>query len=1331
MIKRILLIFAGFIFALPLRPECPNSEFYFSKIEGISQTNVKAIIQDSWGFMWFGTRNKLNRYDGTSITTFDCYDREKKKRNNNICALFEDKNKQLWIGTDNGIYIFNPFKETFSYFNDSTASGIKIADWIADIQTGNDDNIWIVVPNQGLFRYHFPDERLFFYELGDASSPNYGNPQSILIEKNGKIWVGTNGKGVFLYDKSSDSFSQRLGNHHGSTLEGEHIFTMCDYGDEIILGIHEGKLKKLHKLKNILQDFNAPKIHHQIIRYVMRFNDDIWVGTDAGLYILNEVKNKSIHLHKDRLLPFTLSDNRIEKIYQDRENGIWLATNAGGVNYLPQRRINFEQYIPDNNKNSISSNQITRIKEDPLGYIWIGTEDAGVNIFNPETRQFKQLPDSRGVQTAVLDIDIREKEIWIGYFKNGMDIINYPSLSSKHYSEKLLGTNESSVSAIQEDRFGNTWIGNVWGMYCAVQRSLKFESQKEFGLNFIFDIAEDSDGYIWGATMGNGVYMYNPKTKAVRHFLHQENDSLSLSSNSVSSITEDSKGFIWFSTDRGGICRYDKHSETFQSFSVRDGLPDDVSYKILEDKYGNLWFGTNAGLVRFNPESKEIRTFTSNDGLYGEQFNYKSAFAATSGLFYFGGFNGLVVFNPYELQENDFIPPVYITNVSIANKRMGIDDPDSPLTQSIIHTQKITLNHYQSNIAFQFAVLSYSSPNANKYAYKMEGIDSDWITGINNHSASYVKMPPGKYIFKVKGSNNSGIWNEEGTEIEVEILPPWWYSNIAFIAYGIIVCLLILGMIIWLKRKNQKKESERLRVLESEKEKEIYNAKLAFFTEIAHEIRTPLTLISGPLESLLSVNDKDDFIQKNLKTMNKNTTQLLNLVNQLLDFRKINSINKTLSFSLTNISEVIRDVVQQFEPTIKAQKKEIKLYLPEEDLNAQVDRNELYKILNNLLMNAVKYSDKYIEVELIADNDHFRITIKNDGNLIPLEYQEKIFEPFYQYLNEDKNVPGSGIGLSLSRSLTELHGGTLHYKNDMGLNVFVAEFPLEQKNHIAYTDQPDHEYPTSKDDSEYNLFTEKKETILIVEDHPEMLTFISDLLSVYFMIEKASSGKEAFVILKNKPVDLILSDLMMPGMDGIEFCKQLKSNVEFSHIPVVLLTAKNNLSSKIHGLEAGAEAYIEKPFSSAFLVTQLTSILNNRKRERVAFMHKPFLPLQQLNMSKADESLMENVTKIINEYITDDQFNVDLLAELTFMSRSNLHRKIKMITGLPPNEFIRLIRLKKAAELISNGKNRISEISSLVGINSPSYFIKLFQKQFGMTPKEFEQQQSFNKNNNN
>lgn len=1307
-------------------------DYYFTRINGengLSQNNVKSIVQDSWGFMWFGSRNKLNRFDGISIKVFDVTDLIQKKSNNNIAALFEDVHKKLWVGTDKGIFIFDPITENFSFLNQKTKDGIQINDWVSDIRADLDNNVWIVIPNQGLFLYHLTEKRLEHFNLGSNLVPDQGNPECMCIEQNGTIWIGTNGGGVYHYNKSKKTFTQYLGNANRSTLKGQNIYTMCDYGEELVIGIHEGKLVKLHKRKNTLTDVEAPVVNYKIIRNVQFINEKLWVGTQFGLFVVDEKRKTVSHIHEEITNPHSLADNVVEKIYEDKEGGIWLGSYFGGVSYLPNQGMNFERYTPTLEFGTISSKRISALKEGENGNIWVGTEDGGLNILDSSTKTFIQDAKKLGNPTynmKILSILLQGNKALIGYFKNGIDVIKLPGYNKSHLSGTQLGLAEASPYALCEDRYGKIWLGNGWGVFVCDNDNLKFERVKELGWLYVYDILEDSEGNIWVATMGNGVFKFDPVVKNIKHYTFKSDDKNSLSSNSVSSISETTDGGIWFSTDRGGICKYNKDKNNFTSFSISDGLPDDVAYKILEDKYKNLWFGTNKGLVRFNPNTKDIRVFTQNDGLLGNQFNYKSALATKSGKLYFGGYDGLIAFDPYQFKENKYIPPVYITKLSIYNKEPIIGGDNSPLQKSIIHTDKITLNHTQSNISFDFVALSFTAPRSNRYAYKMENLDKDWTYTTENHSVSYSKLPPGNYTFIVKGANNDGLWNDKETKLEIMILPPWWQSKPALFIYFALIVLSLYYFLRWNNQKHERNNLEKQKLFETEKEKELYSAKVEFFTDIAHEIRTPLTLINGPLESLNEMNIQDKDIKKNLHIMEENTNHLLLLINQLLDFRKIDNNKFMLKLKPCNINQILDEINSRFELMSEQRKKKIEIKIPNEIIEAPVDREGLTKILNNLFVNAMKYSNERIIIELsVLQNQFFSIRLSNDGELIPKEESEKIFDPFYQ-LDKNRNMAAStGIGLSLARSIAQLHNGFLYLDTTVSdMNCFVLELPLVQEIQAWINENE----PVTENYIVENveLHTEKGNmpTLLILEDNVEMLSFIADKLRSSFVVEKATNGVEGLKILQEKNVDIIVSDVMMPEMDGYEFCSKVKNNVEYSHIPIVLLTAKNDLESKIQGLTLGADAYIEKPFSFGHLLTQLNTLISNRMREREAFMQKPFLPIQQIGMNKADEEFLEKVVAIITENITDVNFNVEKLSELTYMSRSSLHRKITALSDLTPTDFIRLIRLKKAAEIIQDGKYRVGEVCYLVGINSSSYFIKLFQKQFGMTPKEFSKQGS-------
>lgn len=1326
-IRQILLCL--FILQYMQAAERESFHYYFSHItgeNGLSQSNVKAIIQDSYGFMWFGTKNGLNRYDGTSIRTMDCDDPIARKGDHNISALYEDAERRLWVGTDKGVYLYNPVTEVFTFLDILSDEGLQMSNWVSEIQSDLSGNIWIVIPNQGVFRYK--DKKLYHYYITEKENYNSDNPECICVRKNGEVWVGVNRAGLFLYEAKTDSFRQYITDKDGNSLKGENIYSICEYGDCIVVAVHEGELKKFNISANTLSNVHAPGVHYSLLRDVVCYDDRLlWVGTQAGLFVIDESENKVIHIGEDSMHPYGLSDKAVFVIYKDREEGMWLGTLFGGVNYLPGRKLAFEKYVPLSSPHSLSSKRIRELTEDASGQIWVGTEDGGLNVLDPKTGWVKQIGQEvnrKNNRLNTLAVCANPEEIWCGLFKKGMDIVHLPSHTVTHYSGKELNLEEESVYALCRDRQGQTWLGNAWGLSVAAPGSKHFERVEQLGYFWVYDIFEEKEGSLWIASMGRGVYRYDPSTGSFTHYMNEPGNRVSLSSNSVSGIMQDSKGSIWFSTDRGGICRYNRETDDFTTYSIKDGFPDDVAYTILEDRQGNLWFGTNRGLVKFNPDTKAVRVYTRSDGLLGNQFNYKSALKSTAGKFYFGSIDGLIAFDPEQTVESDFTPPVYITRFSIYDKEIRVNTAHSPLTKSIIVTDKIELSHDQSNLSFDFVALSYAAPEANQYTYRMDPVDKNWIRANSNHTITYSKLPPGKYTLYVQAANDDTVWKQAGTSLDIVILPPWWASRMAYLIYVIIVVCFIGSAFCWYKRKKDRQMKENLKLFEIKKEKELYSAKIEFFTEIAHEVRTPLTLINGPLESILEMDIKDAKITHNLQVMAQNTKRLLELTRQLLDFRKVGASKFLMDFVMVDITRLLTETVSRFEPTILQQKKEVSLHIPEADFRVAIDKEAVTKILSNLLSNALKYSFHAIDVELIRERTSFSIRVTSDGDRIPSELGQRIFEPFYQIHTSENSASGAGIGLPLARSLAELHQGHLVLDTQAALNTFILTLPLHQEKVIYLEDNaPEDEYIRPEEAQEAAADISMKEcTLLLVEDNESMQSFIAEKLQNTFTVETALNGLEALEILKSRSVDLVISDIMMPQMDGMELCRTVKQDMELSHIPFIFLTAKNDLESKINGLKAGAEAYVEKPFSFSYLRTQILSLLNNRRKEREAFSKRPFFPVQNMKMNKADEAFMDKIIGIIHENISDENFNVERLAEILCMSRSSLLRKIKVLSNLSPVDFIKLIRLKKAAELILERKYRIGEICEMVGINSPSYFSKLFLKQFGVTPKDFEKQ---------
>jgi ligand-binding sensor domain-containing protein/signal transduction histidine kinase/DNA-binding response OmpR family regulator len=1305
------------------------AHYYFSHItgeNGLSQSNVKTILQDSYGFMWFGTKNSLNRYDGTSIRILRCEDTARGKGNNNISALFEDGDRKLWVGTDKGVYLYDPVREEFHAMDAATADGEQMTNWVSDIQADRAGNIWIVIPDEGVFRYRAG--RLYRYDVTDRDHYAYEYPECMCVTASGEVWIGTSNAGLCEYDAAADTFRQHLADRHGHTFEGDHIFSICEYGDCIAVAAHEGQLRKYHRATQEISVVDAPEVHYSVLRDVVCFDGELWVGTQAGLFIVNEQEGKVIHLKEDLMHPYSLSDKTVYRIYRDREGGVWLGTVFGGVNYLPSQRLVFEKYLPSTSGCSLSSKRIRELAEDAYGHIWISTDDGGINVLDTKTGHIAPPAYAAGQKEKqnTLAVAVIRQQVWIGTFKQGIDVIPLPSGSRREYPGTALNLEESSVYAMLEDCRGRVWLGTGRGLYVAARGEMHFERVTYCGHEWIFHLMEDREGQVWIATMGNGIYKHDPRDGSYTHYAHHAEDSASLSSNSVSDIMQDSRGRIWFSTDRGGLCLYDGENGRFTAYSVADGLPDDVVYRVLEDRQHYLWFGTNRGLVKFHPDTREIRVYTKSDGLPENQFNYKSALKAGNGKFYFGSIGGLVAFDPEQHGGTDFTPPVYITKMSIYNNEITVHSEDSPLQRSIIHTEHIVLPYNRSNLGFDFVALSYASPSATQYRYKMEGLDREWIMAGSNRNITYSKLPPGNYRFVVQATNRDASWTDARRSLAITILPPWWRSSTAFAVYALLAVCLIACWFCWYEKRQRKRIREVQKLFEIEKEKELYSSKITFFTEIAHEVRTPLTLINGPLENLLEMNIEDRKITRNLQVIAQNTKRLLELTRQLLDFRKVGANKFLPDFVMLNVAGLLRETVDRFEPTIQQKGKTLTLHMPGDDLTAAVDREAFTKILSNLLNNALKYAAHRIEVRLTKESTSFSIGVSSDGSRIPEELAARIFEPFFR-INRSDGTPGAGIGLPLARSLSELHQGRLYLDTRSEVNTFVLTLPLNQEKVIRLEDRTRHNGYIEPEETLQPVSGADRQTVLLVEDSESLSAFMAEKLQESFVVEVAGNGVEALELLKNRRVDIVISDVMMPQMGGFELCRAIKSDMELSHIPFIFLTAKNDLDSKINGLKTGAEAYVEKPFSFNYLYTQIMTLLTNRRKEREAFARRPFFPVHNMHMNKADEEFMDKIIGVIRHNLSDANFNVEYLAEILCMSRSSLLRKIKALTNLSPVDFIRLIRLKKAAELILEGKCRMGEICDRVGIHSPSYFSKLFLQQFGMTPKDFASQNQFAK----
>ena len=1333
--KKFLILFFIF-YQVICQAQAADQRYYFKSLsvnDGLSHNTVNAILQDKRGFLWFGTKDGLNRYDGQSFRKYK-YERcnARSLGNNFITALYEDPQGNIWIGTDVGLYIYYPEKDSFEHFLLQSTENTKIEHTVTAVAGDEQGCIWIAVEAQGMFCYDLEKRQLRNYTLKNFPFLST-NVQAFAFDNSGTLWIGCYGDGLF-YSKD------RLETLHPYTSPIDHrepyandAVTTIVKGSYncLYIGSLQGGAKELNLTSNKLHDLISVDESGESVlcrKLLMASEHELWIGAESGIYIYDLRMGKYTHLRSSAYDAYSLSDNAIYSLCKDREGGMWIGSYFGGVNYYPRSYTYFEKYYPKGEENGLRGRRVREFCQDHRGKLWIGTEDSGLYCFNPETKTFSFFSPSSAFKN-VHGLCLVDDHLWVGTFSKGVKVIDTRTgavIKSFHKTASPRSLSDNSVFSIYRTTTKDIYLGTLFGLLRYNKQSDDFDRIPELNGKFVYDIKEDSDGNLWLATYANGAYCYRVSEKKWINYTHIENDSTSLPYDKVLSIFEDSHRQIWLTTQGGGFCMFNPRTETFTNYNSGDGLPNDVVYQIVEDKEGYLWLTTNNGLVCFQPVTKNMKVYTTANGLLGDQFNYRSSFVAEDGTIYLGSVEGFIAFNPKTFFKNKHLPSVVITDFLLFSKEVYAGEEDSPLEKNITFSDRLVLRADQNSFSFRLAALDFQSPGTNRIMYKMDGFDKDWLTLGESPTVTYSNLRYGSYTFRVKVANSDGVWNEKQTTLHVRILPPFYLSGWAYGMYALLLIGCSLYAVRYFRRQSSLKHHRQMEIFEQEKEREIYHAKIDFFTNVAHEIRTPLTLIKGPLENILLKKKVDVETREDLNVMRQNTERLLNLTNQLLDFRKTESQGFRLNFAKCNVTEVLQETYLRFTSLAKQKGLNLTLNLPGDDFYAHINREAFTKIISNLLNNAVKYADSYIRVSLeVSEKDTnkvFRIRTVNDGVIIPNEMKEEIFKPFVRFNDKkDRKVTmGTGIGLALSRSLAELHQGTLAMGEGEENNTFCLTLPILQDMSITLTPEVEKEPEAVVDmPAETGEKNEDAPAILVVEDNPEMLAFVVRQLSKDYVVLTASNGVEALKILDGDYVSLVISDVMMPVMDGFELCRKIKSDLNYSHIPVILLTAKTNLQSKIEGMELGADAYIEKPFSVEYLQVCASSLIQNREKLRKTFAQSPFVAATTIALTRADEEFIRSLDEVIQMNYTNPTFSMEDMAICLNMSRSNFYRKIKGVLDLSPNEYLRLQRLKKAAELLKAGKNKVNEICYMVGFGSPSYFSRCFQKQFGVLPKDF------------
>lgn len=1302
---------------------------HYRNDNGLSNNTVMAVIQDQRGFIWFGTKEGLTRFDGYQFKVFlhnpsvsNCL------LNNYVTSISEDRDGWIWIGTAEGLCYYKPEND---YFGTILSENLKIGELVFDVKADKNNCIWIAT-NSGLSRYDKKIKKLSFYP-----SNKYFATRSIYQTNSGDIWFTATDGSLYRYDVRNDNFTGYRILNDQELSASIHLVDIIDAGKYgLIVSSNKSGLRRFDPNSGSVTYLSeqGKKWNNILIRTMSLINEEeIWVGSESGIYIYNLNSDKMTNLQMNRTDPFSISNNAIRSITKDREGGVWIGTFYGGVNYLPQDNKSFEKHYDTGLSGGLNAKVVREIRTDSYGNIWIGTEDAGLIKFDHQTELFSSLNEghnhvnigSMNIQGLLVDGD----NLWIGTFDNGIYILNIPSQKIRnHFEFKNMGSGLKTNSFITflKTADGTIYAGSITGLYQFNPENSSFRYLDDaVAGSFIHCLYEDNKRNIWIGTYGNGLYKYDRLSGTTKKILSEKGYYENLRYEFITSIFEDDKNRIWFTTEGNGFSYIDGETQEITRYIPGKDIDFAIFCAILQDGSGKMWITSTRGLLCLNPSSGKYKTYTIDDGLLDNNFSYNSAYQDKNGKMYFGTVSGLVSFYPADIKENAYNTPVYLTGFQVNGKEYFTNSAGSSDHKSMLVTETIRLKYSQSSFSIDFVSPGFTSPNLTRYKYIMEGSDLDWVLISGNRKVYYTNLSPGKYRFKVVSSPDGEIWSSNESVLDIKIFPPILRSVLAYSLYILLSLFFLYTLINFYFKKNALEQQRKIDIIETEKEKEILNSKINFFTNITHEVRTPLTLIKGPLDRILKSgikNSKDT--ENNLLIIRRNADRLLNLTNQLLDFRKTEKEMFKLNFIKTDLFELVESTYNLFLPYCAEKLISIQLHSPVNHYDLAVDREAITKILSNLLSNAIKFAESKIDLFLQFETEQeniIRLRINNDGKLISKELGEKIFEPFYQIDFDKPGEKGTGLGLSLARSLAELHHGRLFLDiSESKYNSFVLELTKFQEETITRTIEKIGISPGEH--HEFDLFgslENSRSNILLVEDEIEMGKFIAKEISEEYNVILTHNGEEAIRALRKYNITLIVSDVIMPLINGYELCSQIKSNIEFSHIPVILLTATIHLNARIEGLDSGADAYIEKPFSTDLLMAQINNLIKNRNQDRKNFINTPLAHFKSVAMNKTDEEFLRKLHSTLMDNISENDLSVERIAEIMGISVSTLYRKVKALTDLNSVEYIRLTRLKKAAELLSEGNYRINEISYLVGFSSPSYFATCFQKQFGISPSQF------------
>lgn len=1375
-IKYILLSFFSLINCLFAQGKFDSYQFR-SIQETTSKRAVSSIIQDNNGFIWIGTNGAgLYRYDGVNYFGYK-YDKKPGSVNSNfIYTTFIDSKNNLWVGTDEGLCLYNRDLDNFTKINieDVIEKGYSEPITVKTIIEDNNGNLFLGAYGFGLFKLNIKTLKASLVQSKVLDKPNFLIKSSVK-NKQGIIYLGTsyglleidlNGKVKQVY---KDKFKRE------PLLDDIENLVIDKFG-YIWLGTTENGLIKIKPETDNYQFEKYAITKNKILSIVQSSLDYIVCGTENdGLLVVNykgQVLKKYLH---SKYNSFSLQSNSVWSLYEDKEKRLWLGYfNKGlGVFDKPNNKFNSLESLV-NNDNSLQTSFVTSVIKDKKGNLLISNEGGGLDIYNLNDKSYIHVNQSNQSYYSGLDaIDIQtifidsKQNIWIGSWDRGIYFLKNGTTRFINYNTaNTSGLTSNRIFSFSEDSKGRIWIGTfIKGLHYFDNKTNTFVhcDSKPFAENaldnaFIRKVFVDSDNVLWVGTI-LGLYQVSLKDESNFKVTKMRDAMFSginkhNSIQSILSIYESNDKTIWLGTDGQGLFSYNKKNKLFSNYDDFPGFKEKSVRAIISDNNGSLWVSGGSGLTKLDFKNKKSTNFNKDDGLIDNDFNNNAVFKDGNGELYFGGYEGVNYFNPNEIKKAEKAPRLYFSDFKLFNRSVKPNQDDSPLTKVISQTKEITLNYTQSVFTIEYVGINYNYSKKNQYAYYLEGFEKDWNYAGNNRTATYTNLAPGNYVFKVKSANADGSWSNDQLELKIKILPPWWKTFWAYLIYTAILIFLIQ----YINKIYQNRfKAKQAIILEKEKTiqlEKLNNKKLQFFTNISHEFRTPLTLIINPLEDILKSKKISPEIHNKLKIVHKSSDRLSRLINELMDFNKLEFNKISLQAKKIEVVAFTEGIIGYFNEEAAARNIKVNFESSQEELEDWLDPKMLEKILFNIISNAFKFTPDNGSITITiytSDTDNslliygekvpsFSITITDTGSGIRKKDLNRIFDRFYQVNNVNKDYYGStGIGLEVVKQFIELHKGKIEVESEVGEGTkFKVTFPLgnslykknEIVNEVFKIEKNKNQFlfEAANNETDEDDFTDetidksaeemaKSYTVLIVEDNPELRHYLKEELSKSYKVITAENGKKGYELAVQKLPDLIITDVIMPVMDGLQLCKNIKGDLKTSHIPLLMLSAKAMVKDRLEGIDSGADMYLSKPFELDILKSSLAQLITSRQ-----IMFKKFYSgITKQGKEKTtslDNDFIQKILHFINENISEPELTVELLSSKIYLSRSQLYRKIKTLTGVSVNEFIRNVRLEKAKQLIEQGNNNINEISYKVGFTSPSYFAKCYNVKYGHLPNQ-------------